>query len=428
MSMRFRYAVQDDLDSILELYRECIGTEGCTWDEGYPDRAICQRDITEERLFIMEDEGIVSAISYECSEDINGMPVWNGDDRKAVSMSRLVVRRDYRNQGLGRRMILRTMEELKEKGYKSVRYLVSPDNKRALSSYRCLQFDKVGEVDYAGVHWYAYEKSLFHTEQLITGKYSYGIWRRFIEAVEKYRLIRDGDRIAVCISGGKDSVLLAKLMQMVERNGMYNISVEYLMMNPGYKPEDMKRFLLTAELLGIELKVFDTDVYADTDSINGNPCFFCARMRRGYLYRKAKELGCNKIALGHHYNDVIETILMGMLYGSQVQTMLPRLESDNVEGMELIRPMYLVREQDIRDWSMATGYSYVKCACGIRNDGEQEDTTRLKIKNLIRDLANDNPAVEANIFGSVMNVDVNKIMSYKINGKTYSVLDNEQTD
>ena len=209
---------------------------------------------------------------------------------------------------------------------------------------------------------------------------------------------------------------------------MYNISVEYLMMNPGYKPEDMKRLLLTAELLGIELKVFDTDVFADTDSINGNPCFFCARMRRGYLYRKAQELGCNKIALGHHYNDVIETILMGMLYGSQVQTMLPRLESDNVEGMELIRPMYLVREQDIREWSMDTGYSYVKCACGVRNDGEQEDTTRLKIKNLIRDLAKDNPAVEANIFGSVMNVDVNKIVSYKINGKTYSVLDNEQTD
>ena len=320
------------------------------------------------------------------------------------------------------------MEELKEKGFKTVRYLVSPGNERALSSYKVLGFKKVGEVDFADLHWYAYEKNLYQTEQLITGKYSYNIWRRFVESVEEYKLLNNGDRIAVCISGGKDSMLLAKLMQMVQKYGMYDITVEYIMMNPGYEEENMKKLKLTSELLGIELKVFDTNVFEDADSAKGNPCFLCSRMRRGYLYRKAQELGCNKIALGHHYNDVIETILMGMLYGSQIQTMLPRIASDNVEGMELIRPMYLIKEEDIKAWSLDTGCSYVKCACRLKNDGEQEDTTRLKVKKLIKELADDNPAVEANIFGSVMNVDLSKIMSYKLDGKTYSVLYNEQTD
>lgn len=266
------------------------------------------------------------------------------------------------------------------------------------------------------------------TERLISGKYAYGIWRKYIEAAAEYKLISNGDRIAVCISGGKDSMLLAKLIQMTQKYKMYDITAEYIMMNPGYNAEDKERVLKTARELDIPLEIFDTDVFENAAHSGGNPCFICSRMRRGYLYRRARELGCNKIALGHHYNDVIETILMGMLYGSQIQTMLPVVDSRNVEGMKLIRPMYHIKEKYITDWSRDTGLDYVKCSCGIKSTDGHEDTKRYRVKQLIRELSEENPAVEANIFGSVKNIDLTKIISCRLNGSTYSILDTKQKE
>ena len=260
-------------------------------------------------------------------------------------------------------------------------------------------------------------------EKSITGTYSKTIWRRFIKAVEEYNLIQDGDVIAVCISGGKDSMLLAKLLQMTAEYKLYDIKIRFLMLDPGYEGAHLERIETNAKTLGIDIEIFKENIFDSTDEIGKNPCFFCSRMRRGYLYRIAKEMGCNKIALGHHYNDVVETILMGMLYGAQMQTMLPRLRSDNVEGMELIRPMYLIHEKDIIEWRNANGLEFVKCSCRLSSEDGHEQTTRLKVKKLIEELMKDNDAVEANIFGSVMNVDLNKIMSYKKDGERFSVLD-----
>lgn len=260
-------------------------------------------------------------------------------------------------------------------------------------------------------------------EQLITKTNGKNIWRRFIKGVEKYNMIQPHDHIAVCISGGKDSMLLAKLLKMAADYGMYDIKLEFIMMDGGYSPQNVEIVHKNAKELGIPLDIFHTEVFDDVEKIGeGSPCFFCSRMRRGYLYRKAKELGCNKIALGHHYDDVIQTILMSMLYGAQIQTMMPLVNSENIENMQLIRPMYLIREEDIIKWCNESGMEFVKCACRLNTKGNSEDTTRLKVKNLIKTLTDENPAVAANIFGSVENVRLDKIISYKKDGETYSVL------
>ena len=416
--MIFRYAGKEDAERIMSLYKSAVGTQGCTWDDNYPNFSICIQDIESKSLLcLMAEDEIVAAISYDMDEIVDKLDVWNPKYGKTRELARLVVKEEYRNRGIARLMILKAMDELKNQGYKAVHYLVSPTNLCAIKSYEKLGFYMAGECEYAGKNWYAYEKPLYLIENSITVEYKNRIWNPFIKGIEKYGLIENGDHIAVCISGGKDSMLLAKLLKMYSDYKMKDITLEFMMMNPGYDENNLRTIEYNAATLGIAINVFETSVFDDTDEIGKNPCFFCSRMRRGYLYRKAKELGCNKIALGHHYDDVVETILMGMLYGSQIQTMLPKLDSDNVKGMELIRPMYLIKEEDIISWQVFNKLEFAKCACRIAVKDGSEDTTRLKIKKLIHDLTNENPHVKDNIFGSVQNVDLSKILSYK-NSKT----------
>lgn len=262
-------------------------------------------------------------------------------------------------------------------------------------------------------------------ERTIVKTYRKDIWGRFVKAVERYELIKDGDCIAVCVSGGKDSALLAKLIQLYHRYGVKKFEVKFLSMDPGYSEFNRQRVESNAKLLDIPLQIFSTNVFEAVDDTSTSPCFICARMRRGYLYRRAKELGCNKIALGHHYDDVIETILMSMLYGAQVQTMLPKLPSDNVEGMELIRPLYLVREQDVIAWADYNGLEFLRCACSVTQnlDNKAFTTKRAEIKKLIATLKETNPLVESNIFGSVENVNLRKIIGYQKDGQRRTFLD-----
>lgn len=262
-------------------------------------------------------------------------------------------------------------------------------------------------------------------ERSIVKTYRKDIWGRFIKAVERYGLISDGDCIAVCVSGGKDSALLAKLMQIYQRYGDKRFEVRFLSMDPGYSAANRRRLEDNARLLDIPVEIFSTSVFKAVDDTDTSPCFICARMRRGYLYRRAKESGCNKIALGHHYDDVIETILMSMLYGAQVQTMMPKLQSDNVEGMELIRPLYLVREQDVIAWAHYNELEFLRCACSATQklDDKAFSTKRAEIKNLIASLKETNPLVESNIFGSVENVNLRKIIGYQKDGEKRNFLD-----
>lgn len=262
-------------------------------------------------------------------------------------------------------------------------------------------------------------------ERTIVKTYRKDIWGRFVKAVERYELINDGDCIAVCVSGGKDSALLAKLIQLYHRYGVKKFDVKFLSMDPGYSEFNRQRVESNAKLLDIPLQIFSTNVFEAVDDTSTSPCFICARMRRGYLYRRAKELGCNKIALGHHYDDVIETILMSMLYGAQVQTMMPKLPSDNVEGMELIRPLYLVRERDVIAWADYNGLEFLRCACfATQNlDNKAFTTKRAEIKKLIATLKETNPLVESNIFGSVENVNLRKIIGYQKDGQRRTFLD-----
>ena len=262
-------------------------------------------------------------------------------------------------------------------------------------------------------------------ERTIVKTYRKDIWGRFVKAVERYELIKDGDCIAVCVSGGKDSALLAKLIQLYQRYGVKKFEVKFLSMDPGYSEFNRQRVESNARLLDIPLEIFSTNVFEAVDDTSASPCFICARMRRGYLYRRAKELGCNKIALGHHYDDVIETILMSILYGAQVQTMMPKLPSDNVEGMELIRPLYLVRERDVIAWADYNGLEFLRCACSATQnpDNKAFTTKRAEIKKLIATLKETNPLVESNIFGSVENVDLRKIIGYRKDGQRRTFLD-----
>ena len=267
-------------------------------------------------------------------------------------------------------------------------------------------------------------------ERSIVKKFRKEIWRKFTKAINDYELIQDGDKIAVCISGGKDSMLLAKLFQELERHGKKNFSLEFLVMNPGYNDLNYDNIIENAKLLGVPVTVFESDIFSvvSEDEIGGSPCYLCARMRRGHLYSKARELGCNKIALGHHYDDVIETILMGMLYGGQVQSMMPKLHSTNFEGMELIRPLYLVREADIIHWRDYNSLKFIQCACRFTeslaiSDKPENISKRLEIKNLINTLAKENPIIEKNIFKSVENVNIDTVIAYKKNGKKHHFLD-----
>ena len=254
-------------------------------------------------------------------------------------------------------------------------------------------------------------------ERSIITNFRKTLWRRFIKGIQDYELIEPGDKIAVCISGGKDSMLLAKLLQELQRHGKFHFDLEFICMDPGYNPANRKLIEENAEKLGIPIQFYESDIFNVVHGIEKNPCYLCARMRRGFLYNRAQELGCNKIALGHHYSDVIETILMGMMYGAQIQTMMPKLHSKNFEGMELIRPMYLIHEEDIIAWAEKFNLKFLQCACRFTEEsearGEIEHTSkRAETKNLIKELRKINPKVEQNIFKSVENVNLKTIIAY----------------
>lgn len=266
-------------------------------------------------------------------------------------------------------------------------------------------------------------------EESIRKRFKKSIWSKFTKAINEYELVKEGDCVAVCISGGKDSMLMAKLFQELKRHNKFPFEVKFLIMDPGYSPENRKLIENNAKRLNIPVTIFESDIFESVFNVEKSPCYLCARMRRGHLYSKAKELGCNKIALGHHYDDVIETILMGMLYGAQMQTMMPKLHSTNFEGMELIRPLYLIREDDIKAWRDANNLKFIQCACKFTDtcsscaeDG-QSKSKRLEVKKLIAELKKTNPFVEGNIFKSVENVNLSTIVAYKQNGVRHHFLD-----
>ena len=263
-------------------------------------------------------------------------------------------------------------------------------------------------------------------EESIRKKFHREIFSRFCQAINRYKLLEEGDSVAVCISGGKDSMLMAMLFEELKRHRKFEFKVKYLVMDPGYNRENRAKIEQNAKNLGLEVEIFETDIFSNVVQIDKSPCYICARMRRGHLYNMAKQIGCNKIALGHHFDDVIETILMGMLYGGQVQTMMPKVKSSNFEGMELIRPMYLVREKDIESWRDYNGLEFLRCACKFTEMNMQNEdlSKRKKIKELIKVLKKENPQVEANIFKSVENVNLSTVICYKDKqGKKHNFLE-----
>lgn len=265
-------------------------------------------------------------------------------------------------------------------------------------------------------------------EQSLRKKFRKSIWCKFTKAINEYELVKPGDKIAVCISGGKDSMLMAKLFQELKRHNKFDFEVKFLVMDPGYSPANRQVIEENAKRLEIPIEIFESDIFDSVYNIEKSPCYLCARMRRGHLYSYAKELGCNKIALGHHYDDVIETILMGMLYGAQVQTMMPKLHSTNFEGMELIRPLYLVREDSIKAWRDYNNLHFIQCACKFTDtcttcNNEENQSKRMEIKALIQELKKTNKYVEGNIFKSVENVNLSTIVAYKEHGVKHHFLD-----
>lgn len=298
---------------------------------------------------------------------------------------------------------LSVAEEMREKGFRAV---------SLKGGYFAWLRTHINDMDV--------EESVKKIEGSLTKKFHRDLFAPFVKAINEYNLLQEGDKVAVCISGGKDSMLMAKLFQQLHRYSKFPFELIFLVMDPGYSPENREVIERNAKILGIPITVFDTNIFENVFAIEKSPCYICARMRRGYLYNKAKELGCNKIALGHHYDDVIETIVMGMLYGAQVQTMMPKVKSANFEEMELIRPMYLVREDDIKRWRDYNHLRFIQCACKFTDyctsDGCKTSNTgskRKKVKELIAMLVKDDPQVEKNIFHSVENVNLTTVIAYK---------------
>lgn len=265
-------------------------------------------------------------------------------------------------------------------------------------------------------------------ERSIIKTYRKSIWNPFVEACKRYQLINDGDKIAVCISGGKDSVLMAKCLQQLKKISNTDFQLEFICMDPGYNSVNRRKIEENCRLLEIPVNIFESDIFAVTESVGGSPCYLCARMRRGHLYAKAKELGCNKIALGHHLSDVIETTVMGMLYGAQLQGMLPKLKSTNFEGMELIRPLYCVNEEDIIKWKNYNNLEFIQCACRFVDEYSSSadgigESKRQEVKALIKELKKTNKDVEMNIFNSIHNIKLDTLIAYKQNRIEHSFLD-----
>ena len=262
-------------------------------------------------------------------------------------------------------------------------------------------------------------------ERSIIKTYRKEIWSKFVKAVKEYELVNENDKIMVCISGGKDSFLLAKCIQELQRHGKFPFQAHYVVMNPGYNETNLELIKENAKKLNIPIEIFESDIFNIVKDIKESPCYLCARMRRGYLYSKAKELGCNKIALGHHFNDVIETTLLSMFYGSEVKTMMPKLPSDNFEGLELIRPLYFIKEENILSWVKSNDLKFLNCACRFTEDYalNKTDSKREEIKELIKELKNKNPNIDDNIFTSMTNVNLNCVVGYKKGNEKYNFLD-----
>ena len=261
-------------------------------------------------------------------------------------------------------------------------------------------------------------------ERSIIKRYRKDIYSKVIKAIIDYELIQEGDKIMVCISGGKDSFLLAKTLEEVSKHGKFPFEIHYVCMNPGYNEKNKNKILENAKILNIDLEMFESNIFEVVDSVDKSPCYLCARMRRGYLYKKAEDLGCNKIALGHHLNDVIETTLLSMFYGSEVKTMMPKLHSENFEGLELIRPLYLVKEEAIINWVKYNNLEFLNCACKMTENKEIEDSAskRKEIKNLIKELKKVNNNIEDNIFKSLDNINLNCVLGTKTDGEYKSFL------
>ena len=265
-------------------------------------------------------------------------------------------------------------------------------------------------------------------EKTITKRFRKEIWKKFIQAITEYEMLKDGDKIAVCISGGKDSMLMAKCFQELKKHRKMNFDLVFLVMNPGYNEANKEKIISNSKILNIPITMFETNIFDRVVNIEDSPCYLCARMRRGYLYEKAKELGCNKIALGHHFNDVIETILMGMFYGSQMQTMMPKVCSTSHPGMELIRPMYLIKEEDIIAWQNKNELEFIQCACRFTEDYTKNNNSnvmskREEMKALIKKMKEEYDNVDINIFRSVENVNLDTIISYRKGDEFHHFLD-----
>lgn len=273
----------------------------------------------------------------------------------------------------------------------------------------------------------ALEEKTKEIEKSIIKKFRKPIWRQFTRAIKEYRLIQEGDKIAVCISGGKDSMLMAKLLQELQRHGQSRFELVFLIMNPGYNADNWKIIQDNAKVLGIPLTVFESDIFDVVAEIEKSPCYLCARMRRGYLYSKAKELGCNKIALGHHFDDMIETVLMGMFYSGKIETMMPKLHSKNFEGMELIRPMYMIKEAAIKHWRDYNGLHFIQCACRFTEHcsicGGEKGSKRDEMKALVSHFRTVSSVVDQNIFRSVHNVNLGTLIGYHKGEEAYCFLD-----
>ena len=305
-------------------------------------------------------------------------------------------------------------EHLREKGY---------DARSLEGGYSAWLLDYFQEQEQN-----ADEEFAKNVELSLRKTYKKRIWSKFTKAINTYELVKPGDKIAVCISGGKDSMLMAKCFQELKLHNKFDFEVKFLVMDPGYSPANRRVIEENAKRLHIPITIYESDIFDSVYHIEKNPCYLCARMRRGHLYHYAQELGCNKIALGHHYDDVIETILMGMLYGAQIQSMMPKLHSTNFEGMELIRPLYLVREDDIKAWRDYNGLRFIQCACKFTDtcttcNNEENRSKRMEIKELIRTLKEVNPYVEGNIFKSVENVNLDTMICYKTGGEKHHFLE-----
>lgn len=261
-------------------------------------------------------------------------------------------------------------------------------------------------------------------EHSLTKRFGSDIWRKFIRAINRYQMLKEGDKVAVCISGGKDSMLMALCFKHLHRYSKFKFDVEYIVMDPGYKKENVELIKHNAQKLGIDIKIFNSPIFDVVEIAGGSPCYLCARMRRGYLYEYAENLGCNKIALGHHFDDAVETVLLSMFYGSEYKTMMPKLKSSNHTGMELIRPLYLVEEHDIILWREYNNLKFLQCACKMTDGSLEHESKRKEIKELIATLKQKNPNIAKNIFSSIHKVNLSTIIGYIQDGKEISFLDN----